>query len=89
MSNDDTPSEPILMLPARADGKRIETGPIQFGPDDWPGVFFRGDDALINANMLEQLQPLLTSEHWSAAAMLTGLIATLRSCKIGETGWPP
>lgn len=24
--------------------QRLETGPVQFG-DDWPGVFFRGDDA--------------------------------------------
>lgn len=24
---------------------RAETGPIQFGPTDWPGVFIRGDEA--------------------------------------------
>ena len=25
---------------------RIETGPVQFG-SDWPGLFVRGDDALV------------------------------------------
>ena|SRR5579859_2565491 len=28
--------------------ERVETGPIRFG-DDWPGVFFRGDNALMFA----------------------------------------
>lgn len=27
-------------------GERIETGPLQFG-EDWPGLFIRGDDALM------------------------------------------
>ncbi len=25
------------------EGKRVETGAVQFG-DDWPGLFIRGDD---------------------------------------------
>jgi hypothetical protein len=31
--------------------KRVETGVIQFG-DDWPGYFFRGDEAAHQAGML-------------------------------------
>lgn len=25
---------------------RPETGPMQFGPDEWRGIFFRGDNAM-------------------------------------------
>ena len=34
-----------------AAGQRISTGPVQFD-DQWPGVFVRGDDALVLADML-------------------------------------
>ncbi len=33
------------------EGKRVETGPVQFG-DDWPGVFIRGDNALYYAMLI-------------------------------------
>ena len=36
---------PAVRLLASQD-ERVETGPVQFGSDDWPGVFIRGDDAL-------------------------------------------
>jgi len=35
-------------------GGSLETGPIRFG-DDWPGVFIRGDDALLFAALLDRL----------------------------------
>jgi hypothetical protein len=42
----------ITLLPAPADGARVETGVVQFG-DDWPGVFIRGDNAAYYAMALE------------------------------------
>jgi hypothetical protein len=54
----------IQKLPAwSGDGYRAETGPMQFG-EDWPGVFIRGDDALVFAMMcprVPELQQLLRS----------------------------
>ena len=41
----------LRKLPAASE--RLDTGPIQFG-DDWPGVFVRGDSALILASMFRQ-----------------------------------
>lgn len=38
---------------------RIETGAIQFG-DDWPGLFIRGDDALMLGLLLENCLNLFT-----------------------------
>lgn len=87
--NDEQPREPLTILVAPANGKRQETGPVQFGPDDWPGVFFRGDDALQFANILEKAIRYLPREHWPTSSVLNGLVRTLRSCKLGETGWPP
>lgn len=69
---------------------RAETGPMRFG-DDWPGVFIRGDNALAFANLLTSVladqranQP---TAEW-ATLMLTGLRDLLRSCSVGDTGWP-
>lgn len=36
----------VQHLPAPKDTERVETGPVQFG-NDWPGVFIRGDNAII------------------------------------------
>lgn len=72
--------------------ERIETGPLQFG-DDWPGVFIRGDNALADANMLEaalKYFPMTAeTDTWIARRVIEGLISTLRSCRVGDTGWPP
>lgn len=67
---------------------RPETGPMQFG-EDWPGVFIRGDNALVDANALDEAIKLLPRERWDLRAILQGLSKTLRSCSIGNTGWPP
>ena len=58
------------------DGPRMETGPVQFG-DDWPGVFFRGDEALALAMCLGQEVPRLSP---LGAAYLNRLTTTLQSC---------
>ena len=34
---------------------RAETGSMQFGNEDWPGVFIRGDDAAYYSMLLEQV----------------------------------
>jgi hypothetical protein len=67
---------------------RVESGPMQFG-DDWPGVFFRGDDALNFANMISLALTELPKDARNVRAVLTGLRDELRSCSVGDTGWPP
>jgi len=41
----------IQKLPALEGGARVESGVVQFG-EDWPGVFFRGDNAAYIASTL-------------------------------------
>ncbi len=70
----------LTKVPALASGDRPETGPMQFG-DDWPGVFIRGDNALMGyAPHLARALAVLPQEEWLAKSMLTGLLETLRSC---------
>jgi hypothetical protein len=63
--------------------ERIDTGPLQFG-DDWPGVFFRGADALNFANdiALALTMDELPKTALSVRAILTGLRDELRSCAV-------
>jgi hypothetical protein len=64
--------------------RRVETGPMQFG-DDWPGVFFRGDDALAAAVMLTGLmQHVGRPELLEVGSALRGLIEQLKSCRIDD-----
>lgn len=69
-------------------GGRPETGPMQFG-DDWPGVFIRGDNALFNVRALDAALHYLPQDRWDVRAMLQGLRDTMKSCSVGNTGWPP
>lgn len=78
----------IQKLPAFPHNTRPETGPMQFG-DDWPGVFIRGDNALADAALIAQVLPMMPPDAWAATAVLEGLLNTLRSCRVGNTGWPP
>jgi hypothetical protein len=41
-------------IPLSPDAPRIETGAVQFG-DDWPGLFIRGDEAIILAANIRNL----------------------------------
>lgn len=43
-------------------GKRIETGAVQFG-NDWPGLFVRGDDAFGVAMDIDAILACLTEEQ--------------------------
>jgi len=78
----------ILHLPHPTNIERVETGPVQFG-DDWPGTFIRGDNALTFAHMLGEAMSFIPSEQYLVRAQLAGLVDTLQSCSVGDTGWPP
>lgn len=56
---------------------RVETGPVQFG-DDWPGVFFRGDNAFEFALLLGL--ELNGQGDAITKAQLRGFLSDLRSC---------
>ena len=67
-----------------AQGKRVETGPVQFG-DDWPGVFIRGDDALAFSAYLEHLLIMVREgnpEIDPGVDLTCGLLDLLDSCYV-------
>jgi len=70
---------------------RVETGPLRFG-DDWPGVFLRGDQAILAGETLDHLLRggYLDGLHRRA---LEELVEVLRSCdlrrKTGSAPWLP
>jgi hypothetical protein len=69
-----------------ASDPRMETGPLQFG-GDWPGVFFRGDDALSQAQAIDWALRALPDNFpsaWALRNMLSELRDTLRSCEVSE-----
>lgn len=55
--------------------KRMESGVVQFG-DDWPGVFLRGDEARLFAEILKRVP---------GAGDLGGLVALLEACERGKS----
>lgn len=74
---------------------RAETGPMQF-PDDWPGVFIRGDEAMGRAGYLEwgiaTLERMVAEGHIGRSpyiAGMRGLLTTLRSCHVKSGECPP
>lgn len=56
----------VRSLPAPADGRRVETGAVQFG-DDWPGLFIRGDNAHSLAMNLARLELSLQEKDYAKA----------------------
>lgn len=79
----------ILILPKPENLARVETGAVQFGDDDWPGAFIRGDNALTFAHMLQEALTYIPAREYLMKAQLAGLLDTLQSCSVGNTGWPP
>lgn len=69
----------VLDLPEEL--SRLESGPIQVGNDDWPGVFIRGDEALYAAFLLRRL---LSQNNDSPidSLLLESLATLLESCKV-------
>jgi hypothetical protein len=70
----------LTKVSALESGDRPETGPMQFG-DDWPGVFIRGDSALMGyAPAVYRAMQALPESEWMTRAQLSGLLETLKSC---------
>lgn len=59
---------------------RLETGPYRPAPDDWTGVFIRGDEAAWYASMLRTAMNSERDENPIADAAMSGLVAILESC---------
>jgi len=62
--------------------ERRESGPVRFG-HDWPGVFIRGDDALMYANVVELIAVFM---QYDDGSLPLALVKLLRSCKVKEKG---
>jgi hypothetical protein len=60
---------------------RVETGPVQFG-DDWPGVFIRGDNAMVYAMALSSL--IKQDGDPISELVVEGLMNTLMSSRIWQ-----
>ena len=74
-----------LILPLPDIMKRMETQVVQFGDDDWPGMFLRGDDAMSVAFCLHacanQLEQGLEISEVSIAVM-RGLANMMKQCDV-------
>lgn len=57
----------IIPWDRKKDG-RVETGPVQFGPDDWPGMFIRGDDCMRMHCDIRTLQWAVKEKDFTMAA---------------------
>jgi hypothetical protein len=73
----------VLPLPEGID--RMESGPVQFGEDDWPGYFLRGDNAfeLISGldlveSIVKQCDDRFSVQLWVSSSL--GWIRSMRSC---------
>jgi len=72
----------VRMLPAPPDGKRVESGAVQFG-DDWPGIFMRGDHALPAAfylSMFLEQHPLKEGDDVIVRHYVESLLRDLTGC---------
>jgi hypothetical protein len=73
----------IRIMPAQS--RRVESGALQFG-GDWPGVFFRGDDAGYSAMVLGQFIEIVRQSDAMHPIMLMQVESVqqrLASCVIG------
>lgn len=67
------------------DGPRVETGPVRFG-DDWPGLFIRGDNAIMFASSLRSMlthlrnMPEVLPKLFLDVQIAAGLLSDLESC---------
>jgi hypothetical protein len=66
--------------------ERVETGPVQFGSQDWPGVFIRGDNAFFYAGAIRELLSSLSPKHIQQNPIayngVKGIAELLESCFI-------
>lgn len=71
---------------------RVETGAVQFGGQDWPGVFIRGDTAfaysvtlkhiLDAVKKIEEKNGPVCTECFLSSRILDGLQKLLASCEV-------
>ena len=71
----------IRKLPA-VEGGRVETGPVQFGDGDWPGIFIRGDNAFGYA--MELQSAIAKMPECIEKMQMKWLCELLRSCRASE-----
>lgn len=68
--------------------RRVETGPIVFGPD-WPGVFIRGDNANAYAfnlrTMIKQFDLRTNGADPILSMYMTQLADLLESCRVDHS----
>ena len=58
-SDSKTNKDDIITLPLPEGMTRMESGPVRIGEGDWPGYFFRGDDAFTLLQGLVWLEGLI------------------------------
>ena len=76
-------SKKIQKLATLSEG-RPETGAMQFGDADWPGVFIRGDNAFAFALALRSVLANAKSDRidWLSLGVLQSLAEILESCQV-------
>src|SRR5687768_13671318 len=65
-----------LQIPLPGGSGRAPTGAVQFR-DDWPGLFIRGDDAVMIAFSIRQLQQLLAHSDDLQVASALGRLSDI------------
>lgn len=74
-----------MMRRIEHEGERIETGVVQFGENDWPGVFIRGDNAAsyrIALGAALGMLPKLKSREELVLLPLRSLYRLLGECEV-------
>lgn len=66
------------------DSTRLETGIVQCGKADWPGLFIRGDNAFGYAIALQEVLPFIKENNAVQASSIEALINRLKSCDVGQ-----
>ena len=70
------------MLPLPDGLERMESGPVQFGDDDWPGMFIRGDMAMHLSHVLDQAADVLSGDgNLLSALQIRGAAKWFARCK--------
>lgn len=62
------------------EGERIETGPIQLGKSDWPGIFIRGDNAF--AFHMDLVSLIIGNANGFQVANIRCLMDLLEQCDL-------
>jgi hypothetical protein len=76
MSTEDSANRRILQIPLRGGSGNAPTGAVQF-QDDWPGLFLRGDMAIVVALAIRNLQKALTDSNDLVIASALGNLSII------------